>query len=834
MNQKNKIAAIVLFSVTVLLAILAIIVSINLQRGGQGGEAPEGVEAADGVGVGQSCTPNDSANAFGCANVECEYPAVTYCTGVNGCQCISWSQQQGMQGGCDGDPGNACEPPACPSGMEDCGKSGDGQSKEGCEKQGSEYCTEMCSNCSNPTRIYRYCKQPVNLQCNDVCKEDPQCAGYPDQEIECDLDPSGEQGRCRNWNCPDEEDCICPVAPIDLYCGDIGCDGGGVCTSGTVCNPILGDYMCTLPPNEIDYDACLSTGTYQDCCEEPRVEIISCNETGCSDPNFECQPGRNLECLNDKCVLIGRDEQACNEFWDEEHCCLVPSEYVCGQFGCSGDDDCIDGTRCRDDVCMIENPRNYNACIDNPSLNNPDCCEQQINPVCGDGIVNQSWELCDENDDRFDGTRGYFSAGECRSPSQTDPCTYCGDGSVQTYYEECDDGNKIDTDGCSNQCLVIKPPECGNDECDQAGETCEYNPNNPADDKSCPGNQDLTNAQCRYNCTYCGDGILQPELGEECEIGDPGCNSNCLRNVTICGDNKCDPGETCDRNMRCSGAGVFSETRCRADCTYCGDGIVQAGEQCDDGNQVDGDGCNNSCQAVYNVPRCGDGVIDIYEEECEPSIPNSCGPGASCDPITCTCNPMVPGLCGSSCSSDIECPSNNVCYEGRCRLSICVPGATVFSAAIQYNWEPTYSAAGYATDRFGSVVCTPDGCNIVQCGTQCGVGGACPSGLACNAENRCVLAYCIDNYCKDECQLPGTAIERDEFNAIIIAMMLVVLGVLIYKIDVIKNGKNLLRAVGGNIVIAGFDKKEMKLILKKYKKKSSEKFEEKMLSEDEE
>jgi cysteine-rich repeat protein len=69
---------------------------------------------------------------------------------------------------------------------------------------------------------------------------------------------------------------------------------------------------------------------------------------------------------------------------------------------------------------------------------------------------------------------------------------------------------------------------------------------------------------CTNACTasLCGDGIVSPGAGEQCDDGNvvngDGCDSNCT--VTVCGN-----------------------------------GIRTGTEQCDDGNVVNGDGCNAAC-----------------------------------------------------------------------------------------------------------------------------------------------------------------------------------------------------------------------------------------------
>lgn len=65
----------------------------------------------------------------------------------------------------------------------------------------------------------------------------------------------------------------------------------------------------------------------------------------------------------------------------------------------------------------------------------PDCDE----PICGNGIV-ETGELCD------DGNK--VDSDECAND-----CTRCGNGVVDEG-EECDDGNHVGHDDCSPQCKV--------------------------------------------------------------------------------------------------------------------------------------------------------------------------------------------------------------------------------------------------------------------------------------------------------------------------------------------------------------------------------------------
>jgi cysteine-rich repeat protein len=70
----------------------------------------------------------------------------------------------------------------------------------------------------------------------------------------------------------------------------------------------------------------------------------------------------------------------------------------------------------------------------------PGCVE---GPSCGDGIVQSMFEDCDD---------GVLAAmyGGCAPGCILGP--RCGDDIVQTPQEECDDGNRDDGDSCDGQC----------------------------------------------------------------------------------------------------------------------------------------------------------------------------------------------------------------------------------------------------------------------------------------------------------------------------------------------------------------------------------------------
>jgi hypothetical protein len=167
---------------------------------------------------------------------------------------------------------------------------------------------------------------------------------------------------------------------------------------------------------------------------------------------------------------------------------------------------------------------------------------------------------------------------------------------------------------------------------------------------------------CDADCTLpvCGDGFVNPRAGEECDPGDGGtgtlvpvdtatCDADCT--LPVCGDGHPNPRfinpatgrpEDCDE-----GASTFS---CDGDCTYphCGDGFLNLamGEACDDGNDDVNDACPSGPFGTCQFATCGDGFLYEGQEECDLYHEGRCGPGTFCCLADCTCKPR-----GSACGT---------------------------------------------------------------------------------------------------------------------------------------------------------------------------------------
>jgi hypothetical protein len=197
-------------------------------------------------------------------------------------------------------------------------------------------------------------------------------------------------------------------------------------------------------------------------------------------------------------------------------------------------------------------------------------------------VVNGT-EECDNgrNDAVYGSTSG--CAPGCKLPAR------CGDGIVQTDDAEvCDDGSK----NAASTDLNVAYGKCMSN-C-QHGGYCGDGVVNGAEECD-DGVNDGTPWTCYFDCTntpkyWCGDGVVQPEFGEECEpimLDDPNCTNTCKL-----------PGH-------CSDPGCIFVPRC-------GDGVKNGLEECDDGI-LDGSygGCTKQCTLG---PHCGDGMVNGWEE----------------------------------------------------------------------------------------------------------------------------------------------------------------------------------------------------------------------------
>lgn len=172
--------------------------------------------------------------------------------------------------------------------------------------------------------------------------------------------------------------------------------------------------------------------------------------------------------------------------------------------------------------------------------------------------------------------------------------------------------------GCGDGLLC---PNCG-EECDEGpfngGLTCTASCTLPCDHPDSGGCQPPTggDADCGANvCNpFTGNCELQPmNAGGGCDVGNP-----CSFGGTCDGGGNCDaqPNDagTCDDGQECTSGDHCEDGQCVGNpvspgTACCGNGQVDAGEECDTG-AGNSDTTANACRTNCSDPFCGDGVTD--------------------------------------------------------------------------------------------------------------------------------------------------------------------------------------------------------------------------------
>jgi cysteine-rich repeat protein len=351
-----------------------------------------------------------------------------------------------------------------------------------------------------------------NSSTTDACPADCEPAGCGDGYVW-----SGHES-C-DHNAPDSECIQSDACELDT-CGDSFLDDGEECDDG----------------NNNDNDSCLSTCQLNKCGDGFRYMAVTLPAEN-SNPIEQCDDGNGLNrdhctptCVWNSCG----DANPYTEFPTP----VCPAGYDDDGLLCDLDDDgpscddgdsnpmnecgppfdmeqCDDGNATETDSCLSSCAFNdcgdgaaYTTLTDRRNTNDLEACDdggesasctEECTVVrCGDGLVTEAaGENCDPEAAPWEDVDG-------------EGCTACvldtcGNGDDDPG-EECDDGNEINEDGCTNKCFE---PRCG-DGIVQAGE------GEACDD----GNTDPTDT-CTNACqdADCGDGIRQGD--EECDFGEP-------------------------------------------------------------------------------------------------------------------------------------------------------------------------------------------------------------------------------------------------------------------------------------------------------------------------
>ena len=343
-----------------------------------------------------------------------------------------------------------------------------------------------------------------------------------------------------------------------------------------------------------------------------------------------------------------------------------------------------------------------------------------------------------------------------------EPPGTCGNG-IRESDEECDDGNQVDDDACSDLCVLAR---CGDGRLNVARRPIRLDPARVTDPFGNTAFVCDDGAACpESSCDVSGDGFASEHgicqalgyerAGRVVWGGGPGsgeanvvrtfhwdCAAYRCRAGSELNDLPCAPWEML-ASIECAGlqpeqcddgrANAAAPDACRPEtCTLpvCGDGIVDSDEDCDDGNENDDDGCTSECL----LPQCGDGVIQPPEE---------CDDGNRVNDDACR-NGCLAAECGDGI---VQAFRGEQCDLGR--LNSDLPGGRCRTDCSQARCGDGVRDPGEACDPTapGTVDCTDD-CRPTRCGD--GLPGAneeCDDGNLDDVDlcrNNCTLARCGD------------------------------------------------------------------------------------------
>jgi cysteine-rich repeat protein len=223
----------------------------------------------------------------------------------------------------------------------------------------------------------------------------------------------------------------------DEVCDDGNTDDGDYCSAD--CLTVTGSCGDSITQTNEECDDGNSDNT--DDCLDTCVNA-TCGDTYTWDGVEECDEGGETATCNANCTIASCGDGIANATAGE----VCDDGENNGEYGyCLADCSGI-GPHCGDEI--TNGPE---ECDDGDET--ADCNANCTFPVCGDGIANATaGEVCDD---------GYADAcGTCNADC-TDVGTgpgECGDGDHCPEFEQCDDGNLLNGDGCSYLCNINPDP----------------------------------------------------------------------------------------------------------------------------------------------------------------------------------------------------------------------------------------------------------------------------------------------------------------------------------------------------------------------------------------
>jgi cysteine-rich repeat protein len=273
-----------------------------------------------------------------------------------------------------------------------------------------------------------------------------------------------------------------------------------------------------------------------------------------------------------------------------------------------------------------------------------------------------------------------------RPEATEDAGSTCGDGAVDTG-EECDDGNEVDTDACTSECLDA----------------------------------------------VCGDGFVWTGT-EGCDDGNTtggdGCSASC--ELESCGDGAVDTGEECD-----DGNEVDTDA-CTNLCqdAECGDGIVWAGVELCEGTATQE--CDTTCMTI-GTQAC---IDCAWDATCTPPAETCDGTDEDCDTVI---DNSLPCLAGATVACTTTCGSTGT---GVCSATCEMPAAADCTAPAEICNGIDDNCDGTADEGHACVAGTSVSCTNLCGGTGTGTcGGDCSLPAAADCSTPAETCNALDDDC---------------------------------------------------------------------------------------
>jgi hypothetical protein len=296
----------------------------------------------------------------------------------------------------------------------------------------------------------------------------------------------------------------------------------------------------------------------------------------------------------------------------------------------------------------------------------------------------------------------------------------------------------------------------------------------------------------------CGDGIVQPAVGEQCDdAANPCCDPATCRfraagivcaGSTACAQSVCNAGGSCLNLARDDGTSCDDGNPCTTG-DQCLQGFCAGGPplSCEDGNVCTDDTCNPqaatpaaACRHTPNQAPCDDGIFCNGTDTCADAActhtGDPCAGGAechrACDEAAGTCLDAAGTPCtddGNGCTDDAcngagACvhPANTAaCDDGIfCNgVDVCAGGACIHAGDPCASGAPCdrtcNEAAGNCLSPTGTVcpddgnVCTDDTCDGSGNCMHPNNSAPCDDGVFCNGTDTCAAGAC--NHAGDPC-----------------------------------------------------------------------------------